>query len=52
MDVTHILIQCAGAAIGYALMRLAGFVPYGALLEPGRDAIASSARAARAAAAK
>lgn len=32
MDVTHVLIQCAGAAIGYALMRLAGFVPYGQLL--------------------
>jgi glycopeptide antibiotics resistance protein len=32
MDVTHILIQCAGAGIGYALMRLAGFRPYGELL--------------------
>jgi glycopeptide antibiotics resistance protein len=51
MDVTHVLIQCAGAGIGYALMRLAGFVPYGALLEPGAE---STARAAsrRAAAAR
>lgn len=42
MDVTHILIQCAGAAIGYALMRLAGFPPYGELLAPGGNAMAFS----------
>lgn len=43
MDVTHILIQCAGAAIGYALMRLAGFAPHGELLPgPGDTTTGSS----------
>jgi len=47
MDVTHVLIQCAGAAIGYALMRLAGFVPYGELLAPANSVTTSSSRAHR-----
>jgi glycopeptide antibiotics resistance protein len=33
MDVTHILIQCAGAAIGWMLVRRAGYRPYGELLD-------------------
>jgi hypothetical protein len=48
MDVTHILIQCAGAGIGYALMRLAGFRPYGELLgAPPSPAPSRAARPAR-----
>ncbi|MGI8547671.1 MAG: VanZ family protein [Gemmatimonadaceae bacterium] len=32
MDVTHILIQCSGAAIGWLLLHRAGFRSYGELL--------------------
>lgn len=52
MDVTHVLIQCAGAAIGYALMRLAGFRPYGELLAPPGAATASAAVGGRSTAAR
>lgn len=34
MDVTHILIQCSGAAIGWLLIHRAGFRSYGELLGP------------------
>ncbi|MGH7624324.1 MAG: VanZ family protein, partial [Gemmatimonadaceae bacterium] len=32
LDVTHVLIQCAGAGIGWALVRRAGFEQYGEIL--------------------
>jgi len=32
LDVTHVLIQCAGAGIGWALIRRAGFGQYGEML--------------------
>lgn len=39
LDVTHVLIQCAGAGVGWVLVRRAGFLPYGEILgRPSRTA--------------
>ena len=41
MDVTHILIQCAGAAIGFLLVRRVGFAVRGELLDADSGAASS-----------
>ncbi len=35
LDVTDLMIQAAGAAIGWVAVRRAGFLPYGAQLRSG-----------------
>jgi hypothetical protein len=44
LDVTHVLIQCAGAGIGWALVRRAGFGRYGEML-PAAEGTGSARRA-------
>ena len=48
LDVTHVLIQCAGAGIGWALVRRAGFGRYGEML-PATDGTGSTSPAERSA---